>query len=247
MDSSPKSTSASSPGLLIPFPWKQGEHLTILGRTGTGKTRLASALLRARRSVISLVTKADDSSRYLPNDSRRPIRHVRDISTSDPRRRYYVLEPRLQDQQAEALAAMRRVWADGGWTLYLDELFYLEKQLGLRQPIELLLTQGRSKGLTIVCGMQRPAWVSMFAVSEPTHVVCFPLAHPDDRKRVLQATSADLAEPLARLHRYEALWYYRTDNSYAIVSLDRLVPGQAPRPPAGKGDGQDASSLARQR
>lgn len=148
---------------------------------------------------------------------------------------------------------MRRVFHDGHWTLYLDELFYIEKMLGLRAPVETLMTQGRSMGITMVLGMQRPAWVSVFATSEPTHVVIFPLAHRDDRKRVIDSTSEIIAEPLARLRRFEAVWYYRPDNRYAIVSLDRLVPSQAPREPlstAGRpteGDGKSAPTLARQR
>lgn len=174
---------------------------------------------------MSLVTKADPSSRYLPNDvpRNRHIKKVTEISRTDPRYERYVLEPELQQQQAQALALFRRAWSDGGWCIYVDEEYYVEQELGLRQPVNTLLTQGRSKGISMVLAMQRPSWVSLFAISEPTHVIIFQLGHKDDVRRVTGATTEALAEPIRNLGRYEAIHYYRTENSYAVIDLDRIT------------------------
>ena len=61
--------------------------------------------------------------------------------------------------------------------------------------MERLLTQGRSKGISVVTGMQRPARISRFALSESTHTIAFFL-EGRDRKLILiedaaQALGAD--------------------------------------------------------
>ena len=71
----------------------------------------------------------------------------------------------------------RSTYRHGRWTVAIDEGFAAEK-LGLGQWIERSLTQGRSKGLTLVYGQQRPVsppgtMVSRFALSQATHVFCF--------------------------------------------------------------------------
>lgn len=67
---------------------------------------------------------------------------------------------------------LNKVWEHGGWTVVIDELWYAER-LGLRPHLERLLTQGRSKKITVVVGMQRPVWVSRFALSQCTHLFSF--------------------------------------------------------------------------
>ena len=44
------------------FRWKQGEHVTLLGPTGQGKTTLALAILPRREYVIVFGTKAKDKT-----------------------------------------------------------------------------------------------------------------------------------------------------------------------------------------
>lgn len=233
-------------GLFLPFPWKQGEHVAIIGRTGTGKTRLASELLAARRYTIAFVTKADPSSKFLPNDlpQNKHLKRVNEISATDPRYERYVVEPKPDEQQREGLALLRRAWKDGAWTVYVDEEYYVEKQLGLGSAMTMLLTQSRSKGISVVMGMQRPAWVSQFALSEPTHVICFQLGTRDDLKKVTGNTSEKLERPIRDLTRFEAVWYYRPENRYAIVDRDRLR-GRVTSP--GEPDQEHDPTLARER
>lgn len=42
------------------FVWNQGEHVTLIGPTGSGKTTLALALLPMRRYVLAFGTKPKD-------------------------------------------------------------------------------------------------------------------------------------------------------------------------------------------
>lgn len=123
-----------------------------------------------------------------------------------------VLAPAYARQQEEIALALERVWTQGGWTVYVDELFYVTSMLGLAKFIERLLTQGRSKGISVIVGMQRPVHVTRFAISEATHVLTFFL-EGRDTKTMAEAASPTIAELGPTLRRHEFAWYYRPERA----------------------------------
>src|SRR5262249_16894191 len=131
----PPPQSSSSPPV-----WNPSEHLSLIGQTGTGKSTLAAHLLRSRHYKLVLRSKPA-TGKY---DTDRTIRTAKGIDNS----RYdsFTLVPKYETQRREFALALERVWKHGGWTTYVDELFYLSERLHLSEPIERLLTQGRSKG-----------------------------------------------------------------------------------------------------
>jgi len=128
-----------------------------------------------------------------------------------------MLDPKYEHQFAEFHLALEKVWRQGGWTVALDELLYLDR-LGLRKPIERLLTQGRSKGISVLVGMQRPAQVTRFAISESMHVLSFGLEGRDAKELGL-ATQRWVGDAVAQLGRYEFAWYRRPDRLW-VGKLD---------------------------
>lgn len=160
------------------FAWLQGEHITLIGPTGSGKTTLALALLPMRSYVLAFATKPKDRTMdtlvkesgwklvrtwdRMPNLIRRTCRVVfwpKYVTPDD--------EPR---QAWEISTAMRNAFVDGGWCLFVDELWYMDHVLGLKKMIEALWTQGRSIDISVVAGTQRPAHVSLLAYDQATHV-----------------------------------------------------------------------------
>jgi hypothetical protein len=139
-------------------------------------------------------------------DTDRTIRTARGIDNS----RYdsFTLVPKYEEQRREFHLALERVWKHGGWTTYLDELFYLSERLRLTEPIERLLTQGRSKGISVAIGMQRPARVSRFAISESTHVLSFGL-EGRDAKELSYATTRTVEDAVKHLGEHEFVWFRR--------------------------------------
>jgi hypothetical protein len=113
------------------------------------------------------------------------------------------LRPRFEKQSREFSSALNKVWKAGGWTVAVDELFYVDNELGLRAPISRILTQGRDPGrISMVTGMQRPSLVTRFALGEASHVISFGL-EGRDTKILEQATNkrvAEIAEALPRFH-----------------------------------------------
>lgn len=119
-----------------------------------------------------------------------------------------LLSPSYDRQQDEIALALERVWRQGGWTVYIDELFYLTDMLGLSAFVTRLLTQGRSKGISVVVGMQRPVLVTRFAISEATHIISFNL-DGRDVKTMSEAASTKFAKVGATLRKHEFAWMYR--------------------------------------
>jgi hypothetical protein len=204
-----------------PFPWHQGEHLTIIGSNGSGKTFLLSRLLveGPRRFVIMVRTKADDT--------RLPAAFKRTTDPGildDPRveRVLFDVTRRQRNEQAALIAAlMSKVWEQTGWTLAIDEGFYVYDRLGLGDELETLLTQGRGMGITVVTGIQRPVRVSRFILSESMHVVAFDLERRD-RRTLEDSTGELLADAAVELRRFQFAWWARKARQVWVGKVQEL-------------------------
>jgi energy-coupling factor transporter ATP-binding protein EcfA2 len=157
--------------------WAQGEHVSYIGPTGSGKTTLALAILPIRQHVLALATKPKDRTMdRLHRDERWPI-----VREWPPKRirgnadRLILWPPfsRPDDVVAQQVVMHRALvdaFTQGGWTIFADELFYLCRYLGLQRTLEMIWTQGRSVGITLVGGTQRPAHVPLLAYDQATHL-----------------------------------------------------------------------------
>lgn len=159
----------------LPVKWRQGEHVSVVGDTGTGKTFLLSKLLPIRQHVVVFRTKPDDI-KFPGFKTVNSVKAMDDPSYGDR----LLLTPKYEEQGQVGYAMMEKAWKDGGWCVAIDELWYVER-LGLKSALERLLTQGRSKHISVVCGMQRPAWVSRFALSQCTHLFSFRVERRDSK------------------------------------------------------------------
>lgn len=126
----------------------------------------------------------------------------------DTRHDSFTLNPKYEHQRREFSQAYELAWRQGGWTVYVDELFYQSERLHLTEPIERLLTQGRSKNLSVAIGMQRPARVSRFAISESTHVLSFGL-EGRDAKELSYATTRAMEDAVRQLPEHYFAWFKR--------------------------------------
>lgn len=207
----------------LPVVWRPGEHVAIIGDTGTGKTFLMSKLVQMRQYVVFLRTKPDDNE--FPGFEK--FRKADGMDQWDANR--VLLEPRLTYQAREIWLAINNVWKHGGWTLAVDEMWYIERRLGLREPIENLLTQGRSKKITVMVGMQRPAWVSRFGIAEATHVFSF-RTEGRDTKALAESTTPKIAPVLENLQGHDFAYFNRakrliaTGNALDLSPIFRNVP-----------------------
>lgn len=192
-----------------PIFWKQGEHVILVGDTGSGKTYLESKLLPLRKHVIVLRTKPDD----IKFTDFRKVTSVFKIgafpfNNAGQEITKYLLVPKYEDQRREAARLFETAWLEGGWTVAVDETYYATNILKLESYINKLLTQGRSKRITVVAGMQRPAWVSRFALSQCTHAFIFRM-EGRDLTALSQALSPAIVEPVANLTGHDFIYFNR--------------------------------------
>lgn len=171
------------------FRWKQGEHVSLIGPTGAGKTTLALQLLPMRSFVVVLAAKPRDP---LIDDLKRSGYHVTrewpppppDIT---PR---VVLWPKLSspsdvaDQREQFREALVSIYQQKGYCVYVDELRYVTDTLGLEALVELLWQHGRSLGISVLGGTQRPARVPLSAYSQATWLFFWKSNDAADLKRL---------------------------------------------------------------
>ena len=176
-----------------PVEWKLGEHVAVIGTNGTGKTYLMSVLADMRRYVVVVKTKADDI-KFINFIKDRRGTHLNTLYADK-----ILLDPPFHRQSSIIRKALFDIWETGNWNVFLDELYYIDR-LGLRGLTDMLLTQGRSKKISVITGMQRPVWITRFALSECTHIFCFRL-EGRDLKTISDITNDDFAEVVASLDR----------------------------------------------
>jgi DNA helicase HerA-like ATPase len=200
-----------------PAAWKQGEHVIIIGDTGSGKTYLESKLLDMRDHVIVVKTKPDDV-KFTGYKKIAKYKDVMDLKASK-----FVLDsgfdPSLQRYHIANIINM--AWAQEGWTIAVDETYYWTEMLKLGKQLNMLLTQGRSKHLTIVAGMQRPAWISRFALSQATHAFIF-RCEGRDIITLSQALSPKIAKPVEDLRGHDFVYFNRATREVRTGNANRL-------------------------
>lgn len=204
----------------------QGQHITLVGTTGSGKTTLARELLKIRDYVIVLATKVRDTSLYEPLAEEGYVT-LSSLEHVDPERTPRIIfKPPLNDpsragQEAQREAfreALVTVFAMGEWCLYADEVRYLTDHLGLKTELETLWLQGRSLGVSVVAATQRPVSIPLLAFDQADHLFLWRNADRESVRRMSEfaGQNGEVAfHTIPRLPPHEAL-YVNTRN-------DRMV------------------------
>lgn len=199
----------------LPSSWQVGQHIAVVGDTGTGKTYLVSKLTELRQYVVIFRTKPDDIK--FPG-----FRKARTVAALDDMYETRILlEPKHGQQMRQGYELFTRVFDQGGWTVVIDEEWFVEARLKLTEYVETLLTQGRSKGISVVVGMQRPARISRFTISQCTHLFSFRI-EGRDLQTMKEATTPRIVEPIASLTGHDFVYYNRATRVVAKGNARKL-------------------------
>lgn len=202
-----------------PVPWEPGEHIAIIGTTGTGKSYLVSRVVALRRFVAIFQTKADDI-RYPGFKKVKDESALRKLKVTDDSGRFLVT-PDFVDQQIVGARLFMEVWRSGGWTMVIDETYYAHSMLRLEKLVNMLMTQGRSKRISMVMGMQRPVSVTRFALSEATHIMAFRI-EGRDAKIIADIAGDDFAQVALNVPRFHFAHHHVKSRTVAVGTADRL-------------------------
>lgn len=167
----------------VPWPaffeqlrWEQGEHVSLVGPTGGGKTTLALALLRKRDgATVALASKPSGKDPVLLGLRRDGFK----LCTSWPPpalTHRVLLWPKFEEmsdvaeQRRVFLEALEDVFVSGRWCIFADDISWLIKPLNLEAHFRSIWQMGRSLKVSLVVSSQRPAWIPLEAYSQATHV-----------------------------------------------------------------------------
>lgn len=192
--------------------WKQGDHITLLGTTGSGKTEAELSLIEDHPYKILLTTKKKDKTL-----SEKALKGFKKISNPEELQpeiyRNYLFRTKwgsgdwrteiLPEQSQSVRELLLSAFDQGGWTISVDELPYITKprMLGLGPEMELLWLQGRSEGVTVVCNTQRPRSVPLEAYSQATHLLLWNTPDAYDLLRLADLVSFDREAVMSQLPR----------------------------------------------
>lgn len=201
-----------------PFPlrWEQGQHIGVVGRTGSGKTYLIARLAQLREYVVILRTKPDKNT--FPGF----VKVKKAAAMDHHAAKKLLLEPEYRYQAIEGYKMLDKAWMQGGWTVIIDENWYAEQQLGLRDYVIRLLTQGRSKDISVIVGMQRPVDISRFALSEITHLFTFRVEGRDLKFSLRDSTSDEIVPAVRALKGHDFVYYNSAKGAIATGNANRL-------------------------
>lgn len=191
----------------------QGDHVAIIGPTGTGKTHLALEVAELRSYVLVVACKPQDP---LIDETRARGYHVLEtnkleIPYTDGRPLYpkVVYWPRLPSRDAARLrrhqllraekelqkplvgGAIGYVRQNGHWCLVIDEGTWVCRDLNLQRDVDSALFQFRTLRASVVVLGQRPSWMGRYVLSQPNHLFLFSTAQADDRKALGEISGVD--------------------------------------------------------
>jgi hypothetical protein len=171
------------------------DRVTIIGPTGSGKTHAA---------MWHLSNASFTSRPYIVIDPKREelvsqIEGAEYIGVGEIPKYpgIYVVNPIPSD--APLLDKMLiDVWDHENIGIWIDEGL----MFGTGDGIDACFTQGRSKKIPIIMLMQRPVWVTRFALSEATFVHYFGLEDERDQKTVRAFAKIPVWEQLEQFHSF---------------------------------------------
>lgn len=217
---------------------KQGEHCSLVGATGSGKSVCGIELCklvgkrhakdgRPARVVILADKPRDDTVMRLHTRDKWPI-----IKSWPPSygQEHVIVWPKggnpsemVKKHRAIFLPLMEQIYQEGGQTVYIDEAAYWEDKppsgLGMGGTMSQFWRAARSNSVSMIAATQRPTRVSRLMWSEPSWLFIFKVEDDEDLKRVAQLSGMrqSVWQVVPKLGGHEFLCVRRQrDGSHAL-------------------------------
>jgi energy-coupling factor transporter ATP-binding protein EcfA2 len=219
------------------FNYNEGEHGTIIGFTGSGKTTLGYQLMnkiaKPALPVISILSKPKDETTLKAAQKAR-YRTVRQwpptwSPTAEKNPRGYVIwpdhtfDPNLDD--AAHLDTIQRVIRDsykrGNRVIYTPDLYgLLLRAKPLERDYQTGWVNGRAMGLGIWVDTQKPTHIPLLAYNQATHLFLFREPDKRGRERFNEIGGFDgklVEQANMTLERHQALYVCQRDQTMCVV------------------------------
>lgn len=216
------------------------QRTIVLGRTGSGKSQFAIALLSVQNwdemPWVIIDYKGEDlllDIRKATGGFKRGAIKVLDVHDDPPHvpGLYYMHpRPKVDDAAVDAFLwkchQQKRGYLGsrhrGEIGLFIDEGYCLPQHHG--SAFDIILTQGRSLYIPVIVLYQRPAWMSRFAVAQSDFRACFALDDERDEKtassyiKPAKEENGQSITVFSELPPYYCLWYDVGAGSSTVLS-----------------------------
>lgn len=214
------------------------EIVTVVGRTGSGKTQLLAKFVGARHKRRITIDLLGECVALYPEairaDSLVKIVRVMELLHKNDVDEWHIvasidvpevgqLLQLLTPTGSGSAYSLSAVW--GGIALEIFELDLVapvdRSNAATREAIRTAYARGRHYGLSILAATQRPHMIDRIATAQSTHVVTFQMHEPADLKFLKNVGGQRFAE-LARvgLQQYQSAWYDAKTGIIRILSQD---------------------------
>lgn len=192
------------------FPRRSGRGI-IIGKTGSGKTMVALYLLKGAPSdpLYLFDTKNDGTlDKYFDPETTVSVTAAGVDSSEAMEAKTILVRPTGEEMADHSSVdfALDKIYTIGNRVVYLDEASQISpSQHRLGPGLINLLSRGRSRGITVLSGSQRPAQISRLFFTESEQFYIFQLGDLRDRKRVYEFVPDEIV--LRALPKHEFIYY----------------------------------------
>jgi hypothetical protein len=201
---------------------KQGEHVSIVGPTGSGKTVVGLEVCKMvgsrtatnkRPSPVTVLCykPRDDTMREILSEKEWPEIRKWPPSYGQEHCIVWVRKGGVPRQRAVFIPLLDMIYQEGGQSVYIPEAAHFERKppdgLGMGGKMTEFWSAARSNKLTVISDTQRPRYVTRSMWTEPAWIVIFPPDDEDDLKSVaaLSGRKMDVYRIVGNLGEHEFL------------------------------------------